>query len=273
MVLSRRIHEGRTACKRIRAVLALAGRPRAGGREIFSLARACAQDLSALREATVNLSTWRKVLRADGRSGVPHEGDAVRRLVSTLRLESTADHRAVERTLSAAAVRLRAAQRHIPRAFRKPPRLKAAVEGFAEAYRKARDEAGLDYGGDVPMHRWRKRTKVLTYHCALLTLLRPEILKAWRHEYSELDGILGDEHDLQRLDELLSDHRKGASAGEIRSFRTLIRNQRSVLRAKAIRLGRVVFSERPSVVRRSLSIWADLAAQAGVGNGANGEAA
>jgi len=109
------------------------------------------------------------------------------------------------------------------------------------------------------MHRWRKRTKTLTYHCALLGLLRPELMKAWRRELSSLDDILGEEHDLQRLDEILKDHRKEAQANEIRLFRKMISARRSSLRSQATRLGGLLFSEKPAAIRRNLSVWASLA--------------
>jgi hypothetical protein len=86
-------------------------------------------------------------------------------------------------------------------------------------------------------------------------------MKAWRHELSSLDDMLGEEHDLQRLDEVLKEHRKGAHAEEIQSFRKIVWARRNSLRYQATRLGALVFSEKSSGIRRNLSAWARLAAQ------------
>lgn len=269
-VLSDRIHDGRTACKKIRAAVALAGSPRRAGREIERLARDCARELSALREATVMTTTLGHLI--EGSNGKSPKGALViHRLIWAQRREAFADRQAIERVLAGAAVRLGAIRRHLAPALDRRLSLKAIIRAYADSYRRARREFRKDYAYGLPMHRWRKRTKTLSHHCALLVLLRPELMKAWRHELSSLDDILGEEHDLQRLDEVLRERRKGAPAEDIHAFRQAIKARRSDLRRRASRLGGLIFSGRPSQMQRNLRAWAKLASDPMKADGSNGE--
>jgi hypothetical protein len=212
-------------------------------------------------------STYHRLLQHVERNGSHRSVDPVRRLVWMQCGEAFSDRPAVNRMLSAAADRLRAAGRHLARAMRPPPKLDAAIDGYVDSYRVARRGSHRQIHSEAPMHRWRKRTKTLIHHSALLGMLRPEVMKAWRHEFSALDDLLGEEHDLQVLDAYLKEHRRGAHADEIKAFRKLIRARRAELRTNATHLGRLFFSQKPADFKRSLVAWARNAGRNGVAAG------
>jgi hypothetical protein len=212
-------------------------------------------------------STYRRLLQHVEWNGRARSADQVRRLLWMQRGKAFSDRSAVNQKLSAAADRLRAAGRHLVQAMRPPPNLDAAIDGYADSYRTARRESHRKIHSDAPMHRWRKRTKTLIHHCALLGMLRPEVMKAWRHEFSALDDLLGEEHDLEVLDGYLKEHRQGAHADEIKDFRRLIKARRDELRTNATRLGRLFFSAKPADLKRGLVAWAGNAGRNGVAAG------
>ncbi len=255
-----RVHEARTACKRIRAVLALAGHPsnRLLGR-LKRRIRDIGRSLSGIRDATVMMLTY-EGLRRNFKGKMSRAcAAAVGRLVARQRSEAVSDRMAVSRTLFTVAGRLAAMGRHLGVLPSLAPDNSVPAKGFAASYRQAR--RALLRRGPSPhsMHRGRKRSKVLLHQCALLAPCRPEVFKAWRHELSSLDDLLGQEHDLFVLDSFLKGRRSAANSAEIRTFRRWIDRRRVDLNEGASELGRLIFSAKPREIEYDLSVWLKLA--------------
>jgi CHAD domain-containing protein len=120
------------------------------------------------------------------------------------------------------------------------------------AFRQASDRPSVE-----ALHQWRKRVKDLRYAVEILRPVRPGFLVDLGEQAHRLADALGDDHDLAVLREVLTDPARGigadASAGPIL---TLIDDRRAELRQDAIRLGRLVYRDRPKVfVKRIGAYW------------------
>src|SRR4051794_37037820 len=105
-------------------------------------------------------------------------------------------------------------------------------EAFAMADRRPTSEN---------LHEWRKRVKDLWYQERLICEAWPEVLKAQAAEAKTLSKLLGDDHDLAALAELLDDE------PELRDFVT---RRRGELLDAVRGLGRRVYAETPKAFGR-----------------------
>lgn len=101
---------------------------------------------------------------------------------------------------------------------------------------------------------WRKSAKHLRYQVELLKDCWPPPLKAFCGELHRLTDLLGEDHDLAAL-------RQGLAASEVprdalKALRALIDRRQAELRARAERLGRRLYAERPAAfARRMKAYW------------------
>jgi CHAD domain-containing protein len=255
-----RVHDARTACKRIRAALAVAGAPR--GRSFLRLTREfrdLGRSLSGIRDAMVMKLTF-EALRGDYGGRISrHCADVVGRLIARQRSQAVSDRIAVSRTLSTVAARLASAARHLGVVRSLALDVTAPAQAFAASYRRARGAFLRQGPSPHSTHRWRKRSKVLLHLCALLAPWRPSVFRAWRRELSSLDDLLGQEHDLFVLDLFLKGRRSDANSAEIRAFRRWIDRRRINVKGRADELGRLIFSAKPREIEYDLSAWLKLA--------------
>jgi len=79
--------------------------------------------------------------------------------------------------------------------------------GLLKIYKSGRKEFHKAYEKQKPkhFHEWRKEVKYLRYQLDLLAILWPGMLKQWEDEAHDLTDLLGDEHDVQVLHEVLLD--------------------------------------------------------------------
>jgi CHAD domain-containing protein len=101
--------------------------------------------------------------------------------------------------------------------------------------------------GAHELHEWRKRVKDLWYQQRLLRDTWPKVMKAQIDELAELAELLGDDHDLAVLRELL-DADRGAAAqtpADLEPVIAVIDRRRGDLLGAARALGRRVYAERP----------------------------
>lgn len=134
--------------------------------------------------------------------------------------------------------------------------------GLAKTYKRGRKAMQRAY--KVPsvdaFHDWRKRTKYLGYHLRLLQPAWPKLLKAKREAVKELQSLLGDDHDLAVLAELLRTLRKNGQQASPSSEAELalnseMRRQSELLRRRARGLGEIIYVERPKSLRRRLGAY------------------
>jgi CHAD domain-containing protein len=126
------------------------------------------------------------------------------------------------------------------------------VEAMAEAV----DDPTVD-----ALHDWRKRVKDLWYHQRLLADLWPDVLEAQAAQTKVLSEHLGDDHDAAVLAELLrGDHGLTIDPkADVEEVLPLLDRRREELQADALRLGMLIYAERPKAFDRRLGRWLDVA--------------
>lgn len=133
--------------------------------------------------------------------------------------------------------------------------------GLKKTYKRGRKAMASAYAqpGVAVFHDWRKRTKYLGYHLRLLRPAWPDLIRAQRAAVKTLSDLLGDDHDLAVLDQLVVELRdEEASAAQRRAeagLRAELRRQSAMLRAQAQGLGRYVYAERPKAFRRRIGVY------------------
>jgi CHAD domain-containing protein len=252
--------------------------------------------LSALRDADVALETFDQVIetaRSDGLMRVSdandetaHQGatagaaplersgldtDALARLRAQLDDDRTAAHEQFgdpRAKLDAFRIKMLDARERVLDWRLKPataadsafallgPGLRKTYRRGRRAMRKAYAEPSVE-----AFHDWRKRVKYLTYHLRLLRPCWPKLLKAQHNAVKTLADLLGDDHDLAVLAELLQtlhgtdDPARGADASAEQALLTEIGRQSNQLRRRAYGVGQVVYAERPKALARRLGAY------------------
>jgi CHAD domain-containing protein len=108
------------------------------------------------------------------------------------------------------------------------------------------------------LHAWRKRVKDLWYQEQLVQESWPGVMKAQAKEAKKLSKLLGEDHDLAVLDDLLRrDPELTVLSGDLLE---VIAERRRVLLKRSRALGRRVYAERPKDFARRASRYVELAA-------------
>jgi CHAD domain-containing protein len=134
-----------------------------------------------------------------------------------------------------------------------PDRWKALEAGLRRIYKNGRRrmrDAERDPSTEA-LHEWRKRTKDLWYHLALLQDAWPAVLKAEADEAHVLSDHLGDDHDLAVLWEFALD--RGVDSQRLYAA---VEARRGELQESAFGLGRRLYAERPrDFTERIGALW------------------
>lgn len=126
------------------------------------------------------------------------------------------------------------------------------IEGYLKTYRKARRLSRFlpESTQQEDWHEWRKRVKDDWYQTQLLKKYHEESQKPRLEQLRMLADLLGYDHDLQNLSELIEvlTARPHPADEEVQ---LLIDQQRCELQEEALRLGRKLYREKPSEVRNA----------------------
>jgi len=253
-----RVHQVRKTCKKMRGLLRLV-RP-ALDDETYERENAAFRDaadlLSAVRDAdtamaTVDRLATRFPARLDQQRAAATKDALVRYRASTLaETEDDASRMAAFRR------EMLAARKRIP-SWRLSRKGFAAVRrGLSTIYERGFDdlEASIDAPETETLHDWRKYVK---YHWYLVRLLEPIDRKRFRRQRRDLkrlSELLGDDHDLAVLSQILNDLADQPESGITDcTVRTLAAERRCELQAEAFDLGRRVYEERPRRFTKSAS--------------------
>lgn len=100
-------------------------------------------------------------------------------------------------------------------------------------------------------HEWRKRVKYHWYHARLLQNIWPQLMTTYSHEMKRLSDLLGDDHDLAVLQQVLLDSPESFGSNEmIEAFIGLARQRQLKLRNHARSLGNRIYLEKPAKQRK-----------------------
>jgi CHAD domain-containing protein len=137
--------------------------------------------------------------------------------------------------------------------------LKGVYRRASDAFREAVVEASVE-----KLHEWRKQTKYLRYQLEILHPLWPERMEELAREADRLGDLLGGDHDLAMLRQMLADApgRFGAE-GDVEILVALIDQRRAELE-QAMGLGRRYFQDKPKdFTRRLKGYWKAWRSQTG----------
>jgi CHAD domain-containing protein len=245
-----RVHDARTAIKKVRALLRLVG-PSAGkrARRAARRLRAAAHAMTPARDARVVLATLDAVIDTTRAAPSPSLAEARARLARRARVLSRAGES--PRLLRRLREQLRREERRFPVLAARVSR-REVRDGLVEGYRRARgamDEARRGQTA-AAFHAWRRRVKAHRHQLAALEL------GAGGKRLEELDHlarILGREHDLALLGHALATAR-ALSPEDRRRLRAFIARRRAAYRARALGLGERAFAASPRAFARQAGL-------------------
>src|SRR5205085_153720 len=103
------------------------------------------------------------------------------------------------------------------------------------------------------LHEWRKQAKYLRYQLEILRPVWPERMGELADEADRMGDLLGDDHDLAVLRQLLTDDPgRFPEAGDREVLLALIDRRRAELEQEATLLGERFFQDRPRDFARPL---------------------
>jgi CHAD domain-containing protein len=252
------VHEVRTATKRVRAVLRMVRE--ALGEQSYrhdnAVLRDVARDLSALRSATMRVTTletlarWRPAI-------APSAEDLVAELIretTVLRASVGAGSPLVDDLVD----RLQLARASVG-AWTLPPTLVLTAPGLERTYRRGRlgmERVYADQSTDR-LHEWRKRVKYLRHQMEVLGAVLPESMQMMAGSLRELGEGLGVDHDLADLESVVV-RSPDVFLSPIAQSEMLdaIAWRRKELQADLLPLGKRLYTQTPDdFVRVMTSYW------------------
>lgn len=133
----------------------------------------------------------------------------------------------------------------------------AYARGLRKCYATAIDamQLAMTSPSDEHFHEWRKHVKHHWHHVRLMRGLWPKLMIATAFELGALSDLLGDDHDLAVMRELLL--KQPVDAGIDRDeLLQMIDDRRHKLRRSARTLGQRLFAEKPkALIRRLRAYW------------------
>jgi CHAD domain-containing protein len=256
----RSVHSSRKALKKTRAVLRLA-RPTLGKRRYRrenAVLRDAARLLSPARDAAVLRRTLASVAD-EVPAPVVDRVDAALAAQQRLAIRHVVVGVVVDRVLA----ELRAAREEIRSWPEAGDDFAAIAPGIDRIYRRGRSaqhhvaeldpEASEDRGAEA-WHEWRKRAKYLWYQLRVLQPVSP-VIDSLVDEADELGELLGDDHDLAVLRELVrGEPERFGSAPEVAPLVVALDARSDDLRRPALELGRRLYLDEPEAFVRRLEV-------------------
>lgn len=251
------IHEVRKRLKELRALLRLV-RGELGGdlyRNESMKCRDWGRYLAGARDASVAVATFRRVVSPEE---IAEEYSVPFNLLATkwqkeesLLMEGGVPAPEVSTGLLDAAQRIPTWNTYPPHRF---PEM-----GLKKIYRLGLVmlEKSIDDPADLHLHEWRKRVKDLRYQIQLLQDAWPEGLGPLETQFHRLSDLLGEDHDLAVLWQIIGNDRTCIPGARDRNrLYSRIGRRRSKLQDEAFRLGLLLYAEKPSAfTSRMKTYW------------------
>jgi len=248
LVRDEAVHEARKRFKEVRGALRLV-RDELGNKQFDRENRTfrdAGRPLSEVRDAKVLLDTLDELAR---HYKVRLNSGSFKRLRSALRARRRDVRRRVLKKDRATTSIVREVRRSSRRVRDWPLARKgwnAIADGLRETYRKGRVamQDALRDNDDESLHEWRKRTKDLRYEIELLACAFPEAMQPMAEASHHLTDLLGQDHDLAVLQQIVEDELKDLDADDERELlNPLVAQRRKELLKEARKLGRKLFAE------------------------------
>jgi CHAD domain-containing protein len=242
------VHTARKAIKRLRALLRslrVAFPEKLFQAENQRLARA-GRTISPLRDVHVQLRTLGRLRVADDPAGGKIRRDLLRRQESFARKIP-----ALRRTVRRMLVDSQGMIGSWPLAKTTP---KTLVAGLKRVYKQGQGafKTALKSPGPEHLHEWRKKVKALGFGFELIERLVPKELLKRKQCCKELGDVLGEDHDLFMVLQVLGRANRARPARDYAGLARRISAKRAKLEKKALKLGRTVYSEKPRAFAKRL---------------------
>jgi CHAD domain-containing protein len=131
---------------------------------------------------------------------------------------------------------------------------KILVAGLKRVYKQGQGayKTALKSPGPEHLHEWRKKVKALGFGFELIERLVPKELSKRKQCCKELGDVLGEDHDLFMVLQVLGRANRARPAHDYAGLARRISAKRAKLEKKALKLGRIVYSEKPRTFAKRL---------------------
>lgn len=252
--LEEAVHEARRCLKRSRSLLRLIqfAIPNTYRRENQRL-RDVGRSLSELRDSHALLKTLEDL---DGRRSTEQSASRHRAFLDARtflesrgqQIEKAMDEGGMKKSIE----QLKAALTHIEKLNFTKINLRGIQKSLYRSVKRGIKAFALaeEDGKPETFHEWRKRAKDLRYQLSLFAELHPN-LEQYSKSAKDLEQLLGDDHNLAVLTELLTETHD--SDGELHFLQKKISGRQSALRDEARKIGRHLYGEKRKVWKDRLA--------------------
>jgi CHAD domain-containing protein len=255
------VHESRKHCKKLRGLVRLV-RPALGDRfeEEDVWWREASQELSLVRDADVLLQTVDKLLARFHDEADPARYVPVRQALQEHRGRVAEEAGDVHARLEQFSQQLREGRQRVDAWEIAGAGFEAIAPGLKQTYRRGRRAMRRAYNDPEPenFHEWRKHAKYHWHQMRLLGGLWKQEMQVRRDAADFLSDLLGDDHDLVVLHEVLTGGEFGIDADDLvsQSLLAFADRRRHELQATARALGLRLYAEKPKrLVERLHGYW------------------
>lgn len=254
------VHELRKRLKEIRALLRLLrgplGQPRFA--EWNGRLRDMARGLSGQRDAEAMLETWERLRQEKTLQALTTDSQAT--VSRRLRARIPVQPAAAEQGHGAVAEELDRVRRALRGASLSNRGFRLLGVGLSKTYsdgRKALRRLRRSRTDNELRHAWRKRVKDHWYQTRLLRDIWPQAMALRCQQLQRLSDLLGDDHDLALLEQLLSSQPRLFGGPRIlRQIQQAVAERRRALLDQALPLGERLYAERAvALADRWRSYW------------------
>jgi CHAD domain-containing protein len=255
------VHVARKCFKKVRALLRLV-RPHLG-EKAFRRANTCLRDagrpLTEVRDAKILIETFDKLLQhfTERLGGQAFDGVRNELLANQLaaRKRVLEEHKAFA-TVSA---QVEEVLERVDDWSDVPDRWPSIGDGLRQVYRQGRRAFAVVQTDPTVdhLHEWRKQAKYLRHQLEILRPLSAEMMEQLANQADRLGKLLGEDHDLAVLRQMLADNPErfgDAAAREL--LMALIDERRTEFQHESAELGRRLFQDRAKAfVGRLRGYW------------------
>lgn len=249
------IHTARTRFKKVRGVLRLV-RPALG--DVYQQENRRFRDagrmLAEVRDAEAMIETVDKLCTQNQENPDTERFHTMREVLVERHQRLVSNRSDLDRRVEAVLESLEAAQHDMDSWPYLPEEFDTIGAGLKKTYKRGRKamQSAFEQPTTEAFHNWRKRVKYSTYHVRLLKAAWPTVMKSYRSELKHLSDLLGDDHDLAVLCNMVNAQPEILSQEQDRHILlTLITQQQEHLRSKAWLAGKRIYAPRPRAVMQS----------------------